>query len=85
MVSNNFRAYFVGFTDITPNWHEAGHFQPYLLWIKLYQLNLEVKMDIIRVNLTPDKLMESYKKCPLVALKMSIILAFIAHANKGQK
>mgnify|MGYP001190016715 CR=1 FL=1 len=32
--------------------------------------------------MTPDKLIESYKKCPLVALKMSIILAFIAHTKK---
>ena len=32
--------------------------------------------------MTPDKLIESYKKCPLGALKMSIILAFIAHTKK---
>ena len=31
----------------------------------------------------PAKLIESFKKCPQVALKMTIFLFFIAHANEG--
>ena len=33
----------------------------------------------------PAKLIESYKKCAYVVLLMSILLAFMAHANEGQR
>ena len=39
---------------------------------------MEVKIEINRVILHPAQLMESYKSCPLVALKMSIFLALLA-------
>ena len=39
------------------------------------------KLTYIGLSWPPAKLIESYKKCSLVALKMSFFLVFWAHAN----
>jgi len=50
---------------------------------KISKLFCRWKLTSIGLIWHPTKLIESYKKCPYVALKMSIFLAFIAHANEG--
>ena len=42
------------------------------------------KLKSIGLFWHPAKLIESYKKCAYVVLLMSILLAFMAHANEGQ-
>ena len=50
-----------------------------LIFIKNFQTFLKIKIDINRVDLV----IEIYEKYPWVALKMSLFLAIIAHANEG--
>ena len=78
---------------INPVWHGTGHFYLYFfvrsdfvscIFFKNFQTLLEVKIEIHRVILTPCPAhFKSYKSCPLVALKMSIFLAFRSHARQG--
>ena len=50
---------------------------------KVFKLFWRWKLTSIGLIWHSVKLFESYKKCPSVVLKMSIVLAFIAHANQG--
>ena len=74
---------------VNPNWHEGWYF--YLLvifgsdffWLIYQNLPnfLKVKIDINWVIWQPAQLIESFKSCPQVVLKMSIFLSFKFHAN----
>ena len=51
-------------------------------FFKNFQTFLEVKI-YIKLFWHPAQLIESYKNCPLKALKTSIFLAFKRHARQG--
>ena len=78
-----------------PVWHKGDIFIPllhyesdFVSWFfpKSFQTFLEVKSDVNGLILTPYPVhcAESFKSCPLVALKMSIFLAFKGHAWQGK-
>ena len=75
---------------LNPNWHEAGHFPPTVLFESdFWQLNfyqkfpnfLELKIETNRVNFDSLPSSLSLKKMPLGEAKDEHFFAFIAHAN----
>ena len=78
---------------LPPVWQGTGHF--YLMSLfnqilsteffsKISKLFRRWKLRLFGLFWHPAQLIMSYKSCPLVALKMSIFLAFQSHAWQGQ-
>ena len=63
---------------LNPNWHDGRYFLDQILSTDFWW-----KLTSIGLIWNHVKLIESYKNAPYVALKMSIFLAFIAHANES--